>query len=172
MKTLHQRGGETEKLEAILEYNKAKAHIDLADQIKAYSHCLRRDQIKAYSHCLRRGTKWYRKLAVEIFLGSTIVNTHLVFKQVTQENISIIEFRKKICLSLLRLSETTETTEDEANTPETAHVLQEQSSRLRCLLRLSETTETTEDEANTPETAHVLQEQSSRLRCMLSRYES
>ncbi|KAK9721568.1 hypothetical protein QE152_g20835 [Popillia japonica] len=122
MKTLHQRGGETEKLEAILEYNKAKAHIDLADQIKAYSHCL------------RRGTKWYRKLAVEIFLGSTIVNTHLVFKQVTQENISIIEFRKKICLSLLRLSETTETTEDEANTPETAHVLQEQSSRLRCML--------------------------------------
>ncbi|KAI4469567.1 piggybac transposable element-derived protein 4 [Holotrichia oblita] len=126
MKPLQQRGGETEKPEVILEYNKAKAYIDLADQIKAYSHCL------------RRGTKWYRKLAFEILVGSTIVNAHLVFKQVTQENISIIEFREKLCLSLLRISETTETTEDAANTPETEHVLQEQSSRLRCVVCYSD----------------------------------
>lgn len=110
LSTVQQGSGEIEKPGVISDYNWAKSYIGLEDQIKAYTHCL----------C--RGTKWYRKLAIEILLGSVMVNAHLIYK-VIQEKISIIEFREKLCLYLLGISNTPETTQDENNAPESDHVL-------------------------------------------------
>ncbi|KAF2887253.1 hypothetical protein ILUMI_18920, partial [Ignelater luminosus] len=98
LKQVKQRGGETNKPEVVVDYNQAKAFIDILDQIKSYSHCL------------RRGTKWYRKLAIEFLLGSAVVNTPLLYKD-RNDKISITEFREKLSMSLLRLSEVAVATE-------------------------------------------------------------
>jgi hypothetical protein len=73
----------------IVDYNESKAFIDLSDQMKAYSHCL------------RRGNKWYGKLATELLFGSAIVNAYAVHKEVTQNKISITDFKKLVDLKLL-----------------------------------------------------------------------
>lgn len=58
--------------------------------------------MKAYNHCLRRGTKWYRKLAMEVMFGSALVNAFIVFKEVTQNKISITAFKKQSVLKLVQ----------------------------------------------------------------------
>jgi hypothetical protein len=88
-KKVQQRGKEVEKSAMIVGYNESKAFIDLSDQMKAYSHCL------------RRGNKWYRKLATELLFGSAIVNAYVVYKEVTQNKISITDFKKLVVLKLL-----------------------------------------------------------------------
>ncbi|KAF2902808.1 hypothetical protein ILUMI_03379 [Ignelater luminosus] len=79
LKQVKQRGGKTDKPEVVVDYNQAKTFIDILDQIKSYSHCL------------LRGTKWYRKLAIKFLLGSEVVNAHLVYKEVTNDKISMTE---------------------------------------------------------------------------------
>lgn len=120
-----QRGGPVEKPEAIISYNSAKSYIDLSDQVKSYSHCL------------RRGTKWYRKLATELLLGSAIVNAILVYKEVTMEKLSITEFKEKLCHSLLRTEnadiENVEPENNDENSDEN-HALELTDSRLRCVV--------------------------------------
>lgn len=85
-------GTEKEKPTAIRDYNQNKSFIDLSDQLKAYSSCL------------RRSLKWYRKLAIEILLGSTIVNAFILYKQVTGKNITITQFREDIAKHLLNIT--------------------------------------------------------------------
>lgn len=85
-------GAERQKPEVIKDYNQNKSFIDLSDQIKAYSSCL------------RRSIKWYRKLAIEIMLGSGIVNAFILYKRVTGKNISITQFREEIAKDLLQIS--------------------------------------------------------------------
>lgn len=60
MITLKKRSGETTKPKSIIEYNKHKAYIDLSDQMKSYNSSL------------HRGVKWYRKLAIELVVGSAM----------------------------------------------------------------------------------------------------
>lgn len=94
MKSLTARNGnEVQKPEAIIDYNKSKSFIDLSDQVKAYASCL------------RRSVKWYRKLAVEILLGSAVVNAFIIYKSVTDKNISITEFRENIAKELLGIAQ-------------------------------------------------------------------
>lgn len=52
------------KLKDVMLYNEGKFSIDMSDQIATYGTAL------------RRGTKWYRKLAVEIIWGMVVVNAH------------------------------------------------------------------------------------------------
>lgn len=78
-----------QKPKAIVDYNNSKAYIDLSDQMKAYNSSL------------RRGIKWYRKLAIEMIFGSTIVNAHIVYSYVTKNKISITNFKEKLCEELL-----------------------------------------------------------------------
>lgn len=92
-KTVQQRGKEIEKPVIIVDYNECKSFIDLSDQMKAYSHCL------------RRGTKWYRKLALELLFGSAMVNAFIVFKKVTQSKITITDFKKEVALALLGIKD-------------------------------------------------------------------
>lgn len=82
---------ESTKPNAIIDYNKHKAYIDLSDQMKAYNNCL------------RRGVKWYRKLAVEFITGTALVNAHFLYQEVTQCKMNITKFREGITMKLLDL---------------------------------------------------------------------
>ena len=50
---------------AILAYNCGKTGID------------RSDQMVSYATTIRKSIKWYRKLALHLLLGTTIVNAHM-----------------------------------------------------------------------------------------------
>ncbi|XP_055918374.1 piggyBac transposable element-derived protein 4-like [Eupeodes corollae] len=79
------------KPEAILAYNKGKAGIDLSDQMGSYATTL------------RKGVKWYRKLGIELLLGTSVVNAWVVYKNVTQTKICIRKFREKLVGELLNM---------------------------------------------------------------------
>lgn len=59
------------------------------------------DQMKAFSHSLRRRTKWYRKPALELILGSALVNSLLVYKEATQQKIKITGYKDILARALL-----------------------------------------------------------------------
>lgn len=86
----HNRGP-VQKPSTILEYNKAKAYIDLSDQLASYATSL------------RKGVKWYRKVAIELITNTTVVNAFEIYKILNGPNkhFGITEFREKLALSLL-----------------------------------------------------------------------
>lgn len=51
----------------VIAYNIGKSGID------------RSDQMVAYATNIRKGIKWFRKLALHLFLGTMIVNAHIVY---------------------------------------------------------------------------------------------
>ena len=117
-RTVCSRGKDIEKPEVVWDYNKSKAFIDLSDQLKSYSHCL------------RRGTKWYRKLAVELLLGTALVNAFLVYKEVTQNKLQVTNFREQLALALMKRDAKIHKNNDNI---EENHALVEQRNRLRCV---------------------------------------
>lgn len=64
MVPVRRRGEEIEKPTIILDYNKGEVFIDLSGQLKAYSISL------------RKGVKSYWKLAVELIIGTTLINAY------------------------------------------------------------------------------------------------
>lgn len=84
-------GSEKQQPEAIKDYNQNKSYIEKSDQIKAYASCL------------RKSIKWYRKIIIEILLGSTVVNAFILYKRVTGKTVSITQFREEIARKLLKL---------------------------------------------------------------------
>lgn len=58
-------GQEKEKPETVIEYNNCKAFIDFSGRKKAYN-CT-----------LRSGIKWYRKLTLELLLGTVFFNVRI-----------------------------------------------------------------------------------------------
>lgn len=58
----------------------------------------------AYSSPLRETVKWYKKLAIELFVNTCIVNSMVLFKQVTRKNISITDFMK-LAMHLVKCSD-------------------------------------------------------------------
>lgn len=85
----NKRGVVVKKPKIILDYNQAKSAVDLSDQMSAYSTPL------------RKTVKWYRKLACEVLLNTSIVNALVLFKQVTRKKMSIVDFRAAIVNDLL-----------------------------------------------------------------------
>jgi hypothetical protein len=90
IRTRHEK--EIRKPAAVIDYNKSKSFIDLSDQIKAYSSCL------------RKSIKWYRKMAIEILLGSAMVNAFIIYKKVTGKIIQITKFREQVAKDLLQIT--------------------------------------------------------------------
>lgn len=60
------------------------------------------DQLSTYSNALRRTLKWYRKIAIELLLGTTCVNARFVYTKMAHKKISITEFRGKIVEGMLK----------------------------------------------------------------------
>ncbi|XP_043262470.1 piggyBac transposable element-derived protein 3-like [Colletes gigas] len=67
---------------AILAYNNGKSGID------------RSDQMASYATTIRKSIKWYRKLALHLLLGTSIVNAHIVYQRATNKKIEIRKFRE------------------------------------------------------------------------------
>lgn len=59
----------------------------------------------SYASTMRKGIKWYRKLGVELLLGTSIVNALVVYKIATKKTVNIRRFRELIAAKLLGLSE-------------------------------------------------------------------
>ncbi|XP_046398660.1 piggyBac transposable element-derived protein 3-like [Ischnura elegans] len=74
---------------AILKYNEGKSSIDLSDQLSSYSTPL------------RRSLKWYRKVALELLLGTSVVNAYFIFNQICGSKMQIVKFRENLIGSLL-----------------------------------------------------------------------
>ncbi|XP_044754995.1 piggyBac transposable element-derived protein 4-like [Coccinella septempunctata] len=83
------RDGTRTKPRAIVEYNGAKSSIDQSDQMASYHSPL------------RKSLKWYRKLGIEFLLGTALLNSHIVFNQLSDKKMKITEFRENLIRSLL-----------------------------------------------------------------------
>nr|XP_012152967.1 PREDICTED: piggyBac transposable element-derived protein 3-like [Megachile rotundata] len=79
---------------AIREYNIGKSGID------------RSDQMVSYATNIRKTIKWYRKLAIYLLLGTTIVNAHIVYQRATQKKIHIRKFRELLVTEWLSSKDT------------------------------------------------------------------
>lgn len=79
----------TKKPAIVVDYNKAKGAVDLADQMAAYQTPL------------RKSLKWYNKLALDLILNIAMVNALVLYKSVTNKSIPIVDFRKEILKSFL-----------------------------------------------------------------------
>lgn len=122
MKTVvNKRGQNVKKPELILDYNRSKAFIDLSDQIKSYNHTL------------RRGIKWYRKLAFELILGTSVVNAYILYKDVTKSKISITEFKENIIEAIFSVQTNLQEQETDDETDE-KHELEDIKKRNRCVV--------------------------------------
>lgn len=89
MVKLSVRGKTIMKPKVVMDYNEGKSPIDLSDQMSAYSNPLRR--------CV----KWYRKVVIDALLNIAVVNAHVLFTQVTDNKISITEFRTMLVENLI-----------------------------------------------------------------------
>lgn len=56
--------------------------------------------MNAYNNPLRRIIKWYRKLAFELLLNTTVVNSYILYKDITKQKINVTEFQKKLAVYL------------------------------------------------------------------------
>lgn len=52
------------KPKAIIDYNKGKSYIDISDQMASFNSAMRKTM------------KWYRKVAIEVIFGTSMVNAH------------------------------------------------------------------------------------------------
>lgn len=78
------------KPKVVVDYNRGKAAVDLSDQIGAYSNPL------------RKSVKWFRKVAFELLLTTSVVNSYVLYKLVTGDNMSVTDFKKQIVKHLIR----------------------------------------------------------------------
>ncbi|XP_074039982.1 piggyBac transposable element-derived protein 4 [Leptinotarsa decemlineata] len=111
---------ERKKPVLIMDYNNSKAYIDLSDQQKAYNTPP------------RRGIKWYRKLAVELLLGTSLVIAHVVYKKLTLNKIQITEFKKDIVKHIFEKHSSLAEPESQQKAHIDQHDLEQTGKRLRC----------------------------------------
>ena len=72
-----------EKPLCVIDYN-VKSSIDLSDQMSSYNLSF------------GKTIKWYRKIAIELLLGTCLVNAHFLYKKINESAMYITDFRKRI----------------------------------------------------------------------------
>lgn len=87
--TSNWRDGEFLKPKMIFDYNEAKKGIDVADQLSSY-----------YSP-LRKSMTWYKKIAYDLLFQAAIVNTRVVYNELNQKHLSILQIQEIIIRSWL-----------------------------------------------------------------------
>lgn len=115
--TQRKRTGEINKPKSVVEYNKHKAYIDISDQMKAYNSSL------------RRGVKWYRKLAIELVVGSAVVNAYIIHQEVTQNKMTITKFRESVIKDLIKSNDAFPLPSDNSSSE---HVLEDSEKKRSC----------------------------------------
>lgn len=100
------------KPQSIIDYNSGKAGIDLSDQLSSYSTCV------------RKSLRWYHKVATELLMGTTVVNSFIVYKCGNPDKkISITQYREELVSSLLSLER--ENDRLQINKQKHSHVIEE-----------------------------------------------
>ncbi|XP_053616885.1 piggyBac transposable element-derived protein 4-like [Plodia interpunctella] len=89
IKKNNKRGEEKIKPKIVIDYNKAKAAVDLSDQMTAYSSPL------------RKTLKWYKKLGIELLLNTAVVNARVLFQSTTKKKMPVVDFRKSLSKYLI-----------------------------------------------------------------------
>jgi len=80
------------KPQIVIDYNKGKSLVDVCD--------LR----SSYHNPLRRSLKWYKKVAIEVLLNTSVLNALSLSNKINNTNIGITEFREKIIQIILNQS--------------------------------------------------------------------
>lgn len=115
MQEVNVRGGKTKnKPVATIDYNNAKSYIDYADQMGSYGTPL------------RRSIKWYRKIAIDLLLTTSVINALHLFKTVTGKSMKITEFKESICRELKKKTAIIRQPQQRE------HVLTQQNNRSKC----------------------------------------
>ncbi|XP_046969102.1 piggyBac transposable element-derived protein 4-like [Vanessa cardui] len=88
------RGRIISKPQIIIDYNKGKGAVDLSDQMTSYCTPL------------RKSIKWYKKIAIDLLLNTSVVNALILYKTVTNDKmIQIVDFRRKLLSGLCQKNE-------------------------------------------------------------------
>ena len=78
------------KPKSVVDYNKTKKGLDISDQMSSYYTVLRKTK------------KWYRKIAIELLAGTSVVNAWVIYnKYFSQKPVSLLGFQESLILSLL-----------------------------------------------------------------------
>jgi len=80
------------KPQIVIDYNKGKSLVDVCD--------LR----SSYHNPLRISLKWYKKVAIEVLLNTSVLNALSLSNKINNTNIGITEFREKIIQEILNQS--------------------------------------------------------------------
>ncbi|XP_054259553.1 uncharacterized protein LOC128984274 [Macrosteles quadrilineatus] len=81
------------KPKCVLDYNNVKKGVDYSDQMSSY-----------YT-TLRRNLKWYKKVALELITGTTLVNSWVIYGKLNNDKMPMLKFRESVALSLMGLDE-------------------------------------------------------------------
>lgn len=108
-------GKEIQKPNIILDYNKGKSLVDVCD--------LR----NSYHNPLRRTLKWYKKIAFELLLNTSVLNALSLYEEVTKKKCNVTSFREHLVRCLIKKN-------DILNIPteQPKHQLEETKFRGRC----------------------------------------
>jgi hypothetical protein len=121
MKTIQRRSSTVLKPCSILDYNKWKTFIDLSDQKKSYTTSL------------RKGVKWYRKLAIELLVGTSLVNALHIYHSLGNDRISMTLFKENVVEGLTGICATTAPTTQQPTSNNPHHLIDVgRSGRRRC----------------------------------------
>lgn len=101
IETTNKYGKKIVKPKVVFDYNKAKAFVDISD--------LR----GSYHSPLRRSLKWYRKVAFDILLNTSLLNALTLFTTVTGNKMGVTAFRESILKSLIQKSEISQISQGE-----------------------------------------------------------
>ena len=88
----NRKGEPVMKPPSITEHNAAKIGVDKSDQMSCYNSIL------------RKSTKWCRKLAIELLLGTSIVNAWVIYNKYClhrRYKLPILEFKDSVTMSLI-----------------------------------------------------------------------
>ncbi|KAE9523006.1 hypothetical protein AGLY_016637 [Aphis glycines] len=79
-----------QKPNIIIDYNKGKSLVDVCD--------LR----NSYHNPLRRTLKWYKKIAFELILNTSVLNALSLYEEVTKNKINVTSFREHLVRCLIK----------------------------------------------------------------------
>ncbi|KAF2902726.1 hypothetical protein ILUMI_03459 [Ignelater luminosus] len=122
MVDVHQRREVAQKPALVVDYNKSKGFIDIYDHIKFYFTAS------------WKLVKWYRKITIELLLGSATVNAYIVHQIVTNNNkIFITSLKEELIGQPIDFSRLTILEQQMLRTRESRHLEVQSSARGRCI---------------------------------------
>ncbi|XP_060845864.1 piggyBac transposable element-derived protein 4-like [Rhopalosiphum padi] len=83
------KGNTITKPKMILDYNNTKQGIDVSDQLSSYYNPQRKSLV------------WYKKVAMELLFGITVVNSMIIFNKQVNKKLTLLSFTESLSRSIL-----------------------------------------------------------------------